>query len=387
VRAGRGTPGATAAREGATTLAPITSLVVSILRVPTDAPESDGTLSWDSTTVVLVELAAGSQIGLGWSYTAGGAAQVVSELLAPCVLGRDAGAVAEIELEMARAVRNVGRPGIGGSAIAAVDIALWDLRAALLGVPAADLIGRVRDAVAAYGSGGFCSYSARQLEEQLGGWAADGMTMVKMKVGRDRDGDQKRVQTARQSIGSEVELFVDANGAYSVPEALEWSARFAELGVSYFEEPVSSDDLDGLRRVRDGVPRGMEVAAGEYNWTSFDARRMLAAQAVDILQIDATRCSGVSGFLATAALAAATPIPVSAHTAPTVHATLSCCTPVARHVEYFHDHARIEHLIFDGALKPERGRLRPDPSRPGFGVDLKAADAQPFLVKVEACNA
>ena len=373
--------------EGATTPAPITSLVVSTLRVPTDAPESDGTLSWDSTTVVVVELAAGSVLGIGWSYTAGGAAQVVSGLLAPIVLGKDPGAVAALELDMARAVRNVGRPGVGGSAIAAVDIALWDLRGRLLDLPATDLIGRVRDDVPAYGSGGFCSYSARQLEEQLGGWAADGMTMVKMKVGRDADEDLKRVQTARYAIGNDVDLFVDANGAYSVQEALTWSQRFGELGVAYFEEPVSSDDLAGLRRVRDGSPGGMDIAAGEYNWTLFDARRMLAAQAVDILQIDATRCAGVSGFLATAALAAAAPLPVSAHTAPTVHATLSCCTPVARHVEYFHDHARIERLIFDGALVPERGRLRPDRSRPGFGVDLKAADAQPFLVKVEACNA
>jgi L-alanine-DL-glutamate epimerase-like enolase superfamily enzyme len=360
---------------------------VSTLRVPTDAPESDGTFAWDSTTVIVVELAAGSARGIGWSYTAGGAAQVVSELLAPCVLGADAGAVAGMELAMARAVRNVGRPGIGGSAIAAVDVALWDLRGRLLDMPACDLIGRVRDDVPAYGSGGFCSYSARQLEDQLGGWAADGMTMVKMKVGRDPDQDQKRVQTARDAIGHDVELFVDANGAYSVTDALEWSSRFTELGVTFFEEPVSSDDLDGLRRVRDGAPCGMEIAAGEYNWTPFDARRMLASQAVDVLQIDATRCAGVSGFLATAALAGAAPLPASAHTAPTVHATLCCCTPVARHVEYFHDHARIEHLVFDGALDPKHGCLRPDASRPGFGVDLKTLDAQPFLVKVEACNA
>lgn len=361
--------------------------MVSTLRVPTDAPESDATFSWGSTTVVVVELAAGPAHGVGWSYTSGGAAGVIGELLVPCVLGKDPGAIAEIELEMARAVRNIGRPGIGGSAIAAVDVALWDLRARLLGLPAVDLIGRVRDAIPAYGSGGFCSYSARQLEDQLGGWAADGLTMVKMKVGGEPAADLERVQTARHAIGADVELFVDANGAYSVQDALEWARRFAEVDVTYFEEPVSSDDLDGLRRVRDGAPSGMDIAAGEYNWTLFDARRMLGAQAVDVLQIDATRCAGVSGFLAAAALGAAAPLPTSAHTAPTVHASLCCCVAGARHVEYFHDHARIEHLLFDGALGPECGCLRPDPSRPGFGVDFKTRDAEPYVVRVEVCNA
>lgn len=361
-------------------------MAVSAWRVPTDAPESDGTFSWNATTFVAVELQAAAQTGIGWSYTSAGAAAVATDL-APCVVGRDVAATGDIELDMARAVRNVGRPGIGGSAIAAVDFALWDLRAKLLQVPVIELLGRVRDAIPAYGSGGFCSYSAQELADQLGGWADAGMAMVKMKVGRAPDEDVKRVQTARRAIGAEVELFVDANGAYSVQQALDWANRYAEYDVTYFEEPVSSDDLDGLRRVRDGSPPGMDIAAGEYNWTVFDARRMLSAQAVDILQIDATRCAGVSGFLASAALSEAAPLPLSAHTAPTLHASLSCCATAARHVEYFHDHVRIEQMFFDGALTPEHGLLRPDPSRPGFGVEFKRADAEPYLVSAETCNA
>jgi L-alanine-DL-glutamate epimerase-like enolase superfamily enzyme len=362
-------------------------MAISVWRIPTETPESDGTLAWCSTTVVVVELEAAAHSGIGWTYSSAGAAAAAAELLEPCVLGRDVGAIGEIELDMARAVRNVGTAGIAGSAIAAVDFALWDLRGRLLDCSVVELIGRVRDAVPAYGSGGFCSYSTRQLADQLGGWAAAGLTMVKMKVGRVPADDVERVQTARRAVGDEVALFVDANGAYSVSQAREWAHRYADYGIAYFEEPVTSDDLDGLRRVRDDAPPGMEIAAGEYNWTCFDARRMLAAQAVDILQVDATRCAGISGFLASAALCEATPIPLSAHTAPTLHASLCCCTRAARHVEYFHDHARIEQLLFDGALQPEHGLLRPDTTRPGFGVELKRSDAHRYFVSAETCRA
>jgi L-alanine-DL-glutamate epimerase-like enolase superfamily enzyme len=289
-------------------------------------------------------------------------------------------AVPEAWTAMQHAVRNLGRPGIAASAIAAVDMALWDLKARLLGVSLARLLGPARTDVPVYGSGGFTSYSQDRLRRQLGGWAASGIRRVKMKVGRDPAADAARVRTAREAIGPEVELFVDANGAYTRKQALDYADRFAESGVTWFEEPVSSDDLEGLRLVRDRGPAGMAIAAGEYGYELPYFRRMLDAQAVDVLQADATRCQGITGFLKAAALCEARSMPLSAHTAPSAHAHPCCALSVVQHIEYFHDHARIESMLFDGALSPIGGALRPDLSRPGTGLHFKWKDAERYRV-------
>ena len=348
--------------------------------VPTEEPESDGTLDWDHTTAVVVEARSGERTGLGYSYTSTAAAALIADLLRDPVVGRDVMDVPGAWSAMADAVRNVGRSGVAASAIAAVDVALWDLKARVLGVALTELLGRVRPSIPAYGSGGFTSYSEDQLHDQLAGWASKGMRMVKMKVGRDPDLDTERVAVARKAIGPDVQLFVDANGAYSRKEALALAALYAGLGVVWFEEPVSSDDLAGLRFLRDRAPAGVDVTAGEYGYDLFYFRRMLDAGAVDVLQVDATRCGGVTGFLRAAALCDAVPLPLSAHTAPALHGHLCTCVEPAVHAEYFHDHARVERLLFDGVLVPDNGVLVPDTDRPGLGLELRRGDAAPYRV-------
>jgi L-alanine-DL-glutamate epimerase-like enolase superfamily enzyme len=263
-------------------------------------------------------------------------------------------------------------------AISAVDVALWDLKARLLDLPLLTLLGSIRDQVAVYGSGGFTSYSIEQLQDQLAGWVHDGITRVKMKIGREPGHDLERVCAARQAIGSNAELFVDANGAYTRKLALTMAEQFAAYNVRWFEEPVSSDDLEGLRLLRDRAPAGMDIAAGEYGYDLFYFRRMLEAGAVDVLQADATRCGGYTGFLLVAALCQARSLLLSAHTAPSLHAHVCCTSIPVCHVEYFHDHVRIEQMLFDGALKPVRGALEPDLSLPGIGLAFKSADARRY---------
>jgi L-alanine-DL-glutamate epimerase-like enolase superfamily enzyme len=360
--------------------AAVDRLAVSVYRVPTDAPEADGTLSWSSTTMVLVEAFAADRVGLGYSYTDASAARLVRELLAEQVVGRDALDVPAAWEAMAVATRNLGRPGIVASAIAAVDTALWDLKARLLDVSLVALLGAARDGVELYGSGGFTSYDDARLREQLGGWAADGLKRVKMKVGSDPADDPRRVRVARQAIGPEVALMVDANGAYERKEALALAESFAEERVDWFEEPVSSDDLAGLHLVRDRAPAGMAVAAGEYGYDLPYFRRMLEAESVDVLQADATRCAGFTGFLRAAALCAARSLPLSSHCAPALHLHVDCAAPNVVHAEYFHDHVRIEAMLFDGVQRPRDGVLRPDRSRPGMGLELRRADAVRFEV-------
>ncbi len=364
----------------ADSVARVEKVEVSAFKVPTDFPESDGTFAWGATTLVLVEATAGGRTGLGYSYADTAAATLIRESLACVVTGRDAMGVPGAWSAMVAAIRNLGRPGVSSMAIAAVDSALWDLKARLLDVTLVTLIGAVHDSAPVYGSGGFTSYTIEQLREQLGGWVASGIPRVKMKIGTRPADDLGRVRAAREAIGSDAELFVDANGAYTRKQALAQAERFAELGVSWFEEPVSSDDLDGLRLIRDRGPAGMEIAAGEYGYDLFYFRRMLDAGAVDVLQADATRCTGITGFLRAGTLAQSHGLALSAHCAPSIHAHPACCLPNFRHLEYFHDHDRIEHMLFDGALTPVDGALRPDLSRPGLGLEFKRRDAARYAI-------
>ena len=356
------------------------SLEVSAYTIPTATPESDGTLQWDATTLVVVELGGGGARSLGYSYADAATAHLIDSLLCGVVMGRDAMSIPATWSAMVGHIRNLGRPGICSMAIAAVDNALWDLKARVLNLCVADLAGLAHESIPAYGSGGFTSYTDEELRRQLGGWAKDGLGAVKMKIGRAPEEDAQRVRVAREAIGWEVALYVDANGAYSRKQALEKAHQFADYNVTWFEEPVSSDDLEGLRLTRDQGPPGMRIAAGEYAYDSHYFRRMLEAGAVDVLQADATRCAGVTGFLRAGAIAEAFSTPFSAHTAPSIHAHAACATPRAINVEYFFDHARIEPMFFDGAIQPVDGELRPDRSRPGFGLELKRPDIEKYKV-------
>jgi L-alanine-DL-glutamate epimerase-like enolase superfamily enzyme len=346
--------------------------------VPTDRPESDGTLEWDSTTIVIVEAVAGGQRGLGYTYGHHAIAEVVRSKLSSAVEGIDALAPPRAWAAMQHEVRNLGRQGLISMAISAVDIALWDLRAKLLGLSLADSLGRFHEAVTAYGSGGFTSYSDTELAEQLRGWVERGCRRVKIKVGREPERDPERLAAAREAIGPEVRLMVDANGAFDRRAAAHWAERYAEFGVSYFEEPVSSDDLAGLRWLRDVVPTGVEIAAGEYAWDLFGLERL--AGCVDVLQGDVTRCGGITNLLRADGICRTHSLPFSAHCAPQVSAHLCCALERAVHIEYFHDHERIESMLFEGTLELEAGQLRPDSARPGLGIELRRAEAERFRV-------
>jgi L-alanine-DL-glutamate epimerase-like enolase superfamily enzyme len=359
---------------------PVERLDVAAYTIPTGRPESDGTLEWDSTTIVVVDVLAGGEHGLGYTYADAAAAQLIDRRLRPVIERSDAMAVAAGWEALIAVVRNVGRPGIAACAISAVDAALWDLKARLLDLPLVRLLGAAREAVPIYASGGFTSYSIDELTEELGGWIAAGIPRVKMKVGRRPDEDLGRVRAARAAIGPDAELFVDANGAYDREQARGFAEAFARERVSWFEEPVSSDDLEGLRLLRDGTPTGLEISAGEYGYDPWYFRRMLEAGAVDVLQADATRCLGITGFLRAAALAEAHHVPLSAHTAPALHVHACCALSAVRHLEWFHDHVRIERMLFDGAPEPVDGLLRPSTDRPGLGLELKRAEADRHAV-------
>ncbi len=360
-------------------MAEIGELAVSAYDVPTETqPESDGTAVWKKTTLVVVEMAAGPWRGLGYTYADAATARMARDVLAPHVRGLSPFDTRRIYDTCCSVVRNHGRGGASAMAISAVDIAAWDLKAKMLDLPLARLLGMVRAEVPAYGSGGFTSYSEAQLAEQLGGWADQGFPFVKMKVGREPAQDLARVRAARRAVGRSCELFVDANGAYSRKQALRLAAAFAEQGVTWFEEPVVKTDVEGLRLVRDHA--SMEVSGGEYGYEPYDFLQLIPV--LDVVQADVTRCGGITGFVVVHALVRAHELPMSSHCAPALHVALGCALPAVRHLEWFFDHQRIERMLFEGAAVPDRGSLHPDLSRPGLGLAFHREDAERFRTQI-----
>jgi L-alanine-DL-glutamate epimerase-like enolase superfamily enzyme len=369
-------------RTGCTDEPLVDRVGTAVYTVPTDAPEGDGTLAWDSTTMVVVQVGGGGATGLGYTYGAAATAQVVEQQLADAVKGLSVWDVPAANEAMNRAVRNAGRPGLIAGAVSAVDIALWDLKARLLDLPLVRLLGASRTDVPVYGSGGFTTYDEQQLDRQLRVWAEElGIPRVKIKIGeswgRAEQRDRQRVAQARRSIGDTRDLYVDANGGYTRKQAIRMARYLDEQGVTWFEEPVSSDDLAGLAEIRAAVEP--EVTAGEYGYTLAYFGHMLGAGAVDCLQADATRCGGITVWLRAAALAEAAGLELSGHCAPHVHAHAASAIPNLRHLEWFYDHTRIEDLFFDGTLDPRGGSIRPGADgAPGHGLTLRADEAEKY---------
>jgi len=355
---------------------PITEIQWSAYRVPTDEPESDGTLEWDSTTMIVVHARGADEIGMGFGYASQAAGNVIGSILSESVRGISALDIPAAWEAMVHGVRNQGRLGITAAAVSAVDLALWDLKGKIIGRSVAELLGSTRHSVEVYGSGGFTSYSDDRLVDQLTGWSGQGVTKVKMKIGRGRG--VERVAVARSALHDSVEIYVDANGAYRRKQALAVAYELAPLGVTWFEEPVDHRDLEGLRQLRERGPAGMDMTVGEYGYDLTQLQNLLTAPAVDVLMADCTRCGGITGWLRAAAAAQAHHVPISSHTAPSAHVAAGCAAPNAMHLEYFHDHARIENMLLDGAPAIENGALTPDRSRPGLGYALKESDAKKF---------
>jgi L-alanine-DL-glutamate epimerase-like enolase superfamily enzyme len=363
---------------------PITDINARAYKIPTDKAEADGTFAWDSTTLIVVHVNGGGKTGLGYTYTDACIVSLIEGKLKETLeemVAADAMDPQPAWLSMQKAVRNMGHQGLVATAISAVDGALWDLKAKLLDRPLCMLFGPYRDSCPAYGSGGFTTYTDDELREQLSAWTdRDGCRWVKMKIGSEPERDPHRVRVAKHAIGERT-LFVDANGAYARKQALAFADLFArEAQVGWFEEPVSSDDLEGLQFIRQHAPATMEIAAGEYGYDVGYFRRMLNAGAVDIIQADITRCGGVTGWLQVAALASAHHIDLSGHCAPSYHLHAACAAPRFRHLEWFHDHMRIEQMLFDGAPRVQDGAIAPDLSRPGMGLEFKEKDAEKFAL-------
>ena len=358
----------------------VEDISVRAYRIPTRSAEADGTFEWTSTTLIVVYVKAGGKTGMGYSYTDKAAAVLIQDILRKAVVGLNVLDIPSCWQIMCQHVRNMGRSGIAASAIAAIDIALWDVKAKLFDLPLISLLGKTRQAVPVYGSGGFTTYSPKEIIQQIDEWKEQGITLFKIKIGRDHDADIVRSAAASKALPANGRLFVDANGAYQVKEALVMAEKLADFNVAWFEEPVTSDNSQGLHLLRERAPACMAIAAGEYGYTLDDFRPLLKNEAVDVLQIDATRCMGVTGFLKAAALAEGFHIPQSSHCAPSLHIPLMAHITEGLHIEYFYDHARIEDMLFEGIPKVKKGLLEPQDELSGFGWVFKSNVAEAYAL-------
>ncbi len=360
----------------------VSDVVARAYTIPTEHPEGDGTLTWDATTWVVVRVGTGDPdlpTGVGWTYAPAAAVAVVRDLLAEQVVGRNALDPPAVWEAMVRAVRNAGRTGLVTMAISAVDTALWDLAARLAGLPLHRLLGAVRDDIPVYGSGGFTTDPEVRLREQVEGWVEQGIPRVKLKIGESWGSavgrDLERVALVRRVVGDDTEVFVDANGGYDAQQAVRVGRRPDDLRVVWFEEPVSSDDHVGLRRVRESS--AADVTAGEYGDGLAYFAHLLAADTVDCVQVDVTRCGGYTEWRRIVALAAAYGLEVSGHCAPSLHAPAAVATANLRHLEWFHDHVRTESRFVDGFCTPRAGAIAP-PDGPGHGLSVRDQDLTEF---------
>lgn len=343
---------------------------VDAFRFPTPGPEADGTLEWDATTAVTVQLRAGEATGLGWTYSSPAASTLIASHFAPLLIGRAAHDITAAGAALQGKSRNFGIGGLAMQAISAVDVALWDLKAKVLDVPLAELLGTCRTRVPIYGSGGFITSSDAEISQDVAAWNAAGCRAMKIKIGRGRGDDPEwdlnRVALFRELARDSIELMVDANGAYRSAEAIRVGAQLERWDVRWFEEPVSSDDIEGLALARSRLR--CDIAAGEYISTPYDAERLTGV--VDCLQVDATRCGGYTGFMQMASIASAHNLDVSAHCAPALHAPVAAAVPNLRHVEWFNDHVRLEPKLLDGVAPVDDGAMMVQRERPGHGMTL-----------------
>lgn len=296
-------------------------------------------------------------------------------VLRDAVIGRSPDDTAAVWAECWKRINFIGFSGVSIMGISAIDGAMWDLRGKAAGLSISRLLGRARDRVPAYASGGlWLSQSTDELVEQAGGFAAAGFKAMKLRLAGRADVDLPRLRAVRQAIGNEVKLMVDANQVLDAKAAIRLGRQMAEYGIGWFEEPVPAHDLEQSAEVAAALD--MPVASGENDYTLHGFKRLLDAKAADILMPDLQRVGGVSEFVRAGALAAAYNKPVSSHLFPEMSLQVMGSIPNA---------TLLEHLEWYSPLYQEQMQMEAGdilvPDRPGWGFSLDLDQLQHFSLK------
>jgi len=307
-------------------------------------------------------------------------AQIINERLAPLVLGEDLTGIERIWDRMYRSVYEPRMPVAVRLAISSVDIALWDILGKTAGIPVYKLLGGFRDKVPAYASGGYYGESkgVEDLIKEAAGYVQDGFRAVKIKTGRLKpEEDVARIRAVRNAVGDDVDIMVDANCAWNSRTAVNIAGDLEKLNISWLEEPVPPQDHAGLAHIRRST--NIRIATGEQEFSRQSIKMLLENDAVDILQVDATVCGGLTEWRKIAALAQTYGVLMAPHAEAQVHIHAVASVPNGLTVEYFPNPTR-DPLASDLYLHPvdiTRGHISL-PSTPGLGISLNTATIERY---------
>jgi L-alanine-DL-glutamate epimerase-like enolase superfamily enzyme len=306
--------------------------------------------------------------GVGFSYSkrAGGPAQFAhAREVAPDLIGEDPSDIGRLWTKLVWAGASVGRSGAATQALAAIDVALWDLKAKRAGLPLAKLLGAHRDSVRCYNtSGGFLHESIEQITDNATRTLESGVGGIKIKVGQpDRAEDLRRVAAVREHVGDAVPLMVDANQQWDRPTAMRVGRALEEFDLVWIEEPLDAYDAEGHAELARSLDTA--VATGEMLTSVAEHYELIRHGSVDVLQPDAPRIGGITQFLKLAALAEHRNLQIAPHFAMEIHVHLAAAYPLEPWVEHFD----WLHPLFDERLEISGGRMHLS-DRPGLGITL-----------------
>lgn len=367
----------------------ITEIESFAVSIPMEDPATGGRLVHEERdhAIAYVRTDAGAE-GVGYTLGYNGStmiADVVNEILAPLIVGADPRDTEKLWRRMFDETNQVGRKGLVLRAISIVDIALWDIKAKAAEQPLYKFLGAYTDEVPAYASGGYYreGKGTEGLREELQRYVDNGHEMVKMKVGmRSEQEEEDRVRAARETIGEERTLLLDAVTNWTnKQEAVRMCERFEPYDPYFVEEPVKPDSIDLMREVNEAI--SIPVATGEVEYTRYGFRTLLREGAVDIIQADATVVGGITEWLKVAHAAAALDIPVTPHYNWDLHVQLVAAIENGQWVEYFYRDTGLK--VFDDVLEytiqPDDDGMIQLPERDGHGVVLDDDQVERFKIE------
>ena len=353
----------------------IAKVDVHLVSYPVSGNFADATRTVETVGFTVVRITTDQGLeGIGITYhEVGGEATValIQRNMAPKLMGRDPFETEVLWQEFFGYLRGVGRKGLMYCALSAVDIALWDLKGKIIGMPLFRLLGGNKTEVPVYSSGGWTSYSDEELVEEMTGMVAQGYRMIKFKVGveggHNTRRDRERVRKVREAVGPDIKLLLDANNCWDAATAVQFANTIREYDILLFEEPVFADDIPGLARFKRGTD--IPLATGEHEYTKFGARDLLMAGAADIVQIDGTRTGGFTEMLKIAALTQAWNVKFAPHAMENIHLHLVSAIPNAPFLERLFLFEDLTAHVFKDAPKPVGGMMT-IPDLPGLGLAL-----------------